>query len=158
MSIVSVAKRAGVSVATVSRVLNDLDNVRAETAEQVRTAMQEIGYTPPRIRRGPKGARRRPVPLGMRTGQLAVLTLGGLQNWLQLPVMASAVTGITRAAKEMEVRAVLDEMPDPQTVSPILRRREVDGAVVFCMSGVPITHLVRLQEYVPVVWAMGNED
>jgi LacI family transcriptional regulator len=158
MSIVSVAKRAGVSVATVSRVLNDLDNVRAETAEQVRTAMQEIGYTPPRIRRGPKGARRRPAPSGMRTGQIAVLTLGGLQNWLQLPVMASVVAGITRAAKEMEARAVLDEMPNPQMVSPILRRREVDGAVVFCMSGVPVKQLVRLQEYVPVVWAMGNED
>src|SRR5689334_4635497 len=143
MSIVSVAKRAGVSVATVSRVLNDLDNVRAETVEQVRTAMQEIGYTPPRVRRGPKGGRRRVIPAGMRTGQIAVLTLGGLQNWLQLPVMTSVVAGITRAAKEMDIRAVLDEMPDPQTVSPILRRHEVDGVVVFCMTGVPVKHLMQ---------------
>ena len=34
MSIVAVAKKAGVSVATVSRVLNNLDSVRAETASQ----------------------------------------------------------------------------------------------------------------------------
>jgi DNA-binding LacI/PurR family transcriptional regulator len=88
MSIVAVAKRAGVSVATVSRVINDLQNVRAETVEQVRAAMAEIGYKPPRVKRGPKGGPRRVVPSYMRTGQIAVLTLGGFQNWLGMPVMA----------------------------------------------------------------------
>jgi DNA-binding LacI/PurR family transcriptional regulator len=46
MSIVAVAKRAGVSVATVSRVINDLNNVRAETVEQVRAAMSAPGSLP----------------------------------------------------------------------------------------------------------------
>src|SRR5206468_11459433 len=90
--------------------------------------------------------------------QIAVLTLGGLQNWLQLPVMASVVAGITREAKEMDIRAVLDEMPDPESISPILLRREVDGVVVFCMSGVPVKQIVQLREYLPVVWVMGGED
>jgi DNA-binding LacI/PurR family transcriptional regulator len=157
MSIVAVAKRAGVSVATVSRVINDLQNVRAETVEQVRAAMQEIGYKPPRVKRGPKGGPRRVVPSCFRTGQFAILTLGGFQGWLGLPVMASVVTGITRAAKELDLRPVLDEMPDPESITPILRRREVDGAIVFVMSGLPLDKLIHLHRHLPVVWAMGGE-
>src|SRR5215218_3549461 len=99
MSIVAVAKRAGVSVATVSRVINDLDNVRPETVEQVRAAILEMGYKPPRVKRGP----RRAAPSGMRTGQIAILTLGAQQNWLGMPVLSSVVTGAMRAAKELDV-------------------------------------------------------
>src|SRR4051812_12586613 len=89
MSIVTVAKRAGVSVATVSRVLNDLPNVRAETARQVRDAIEQVGYKPPRVKRGPKtGMSRAGGPARVRTGQIAVLTLGSGAHWLELPVMA----------------------------------------------------------------------
>jgi DNA-binding LacI/PurR family transcriptional regulator len=159
MSIVSVAKRAGVSIATVSRVINDLDNVRGETAEQVRAAMRELGYTPPRVKRGPKSGRRRTLSQVLPSGQLAVLTLGGVQNWLTLPVMASVVAGITREAKALDVWAVLDEMPDPGQLSPIFRRREVDGAVVFCdPAGSNVSDLMELNRHVPVVWVMGGED
>jgi DNA-binding LacI/PurR family transcriptional regulator len=159
MSIVSVAKRAGVSIATVSRVINDLDNVRGETADQVRAAMKELGYTPPRVRRGPKSGRRRAVPPVLSSGQIAVLTLGGVQNWLTMPVMASVVSGITRAARELNVWAVLDEMPDPGELSPIFRRREVDGAVVFCDSSRSnVADLLALHKHVPLVWVMGGED
>src|SRR4051812_24361106 len=159
MSIVSVAKRAGVSIATVSRVINDLQNVRGSTAAQVRAAMKELGYTPPRVKRGPKTGRRRAQPQVLPSGQIAVLTLGGVQNWLTMPVMASVVSGITRAAKEMDVWAVLDEMPDPGELSPIFRRREVDGAVVFCdAGGSNVSDLIELHKHVPVVWVMGGED
>lgn len=41
-----VARRAEVSVASVSRALNGLDNVRAETRERVITAANELGYVP----------------------------------------------------------------------------------------------------------------
>lgn len=159
MSIVSVAKLAGVSIATVSRVINDLESVRGETADQVRAAMKELGYTPPRVKRGPKTGRRRVQPPVMPCGQIAVLTLGGVQNWLTLPVMASVVSGITRAAKELDVWAVLDEMPDPSELSPIFRRREVDGAIVFCdTNGSNVSDLIHLHKHVPLVWVMGGED
>src|SRR2546423_10298395 len=148
MSIVSVAKRAGVSIATVSRVINDLNNVRGETADQVRAAMKELGYTPPRVKRGPKNGRRRALSQILPSGQIAVLTLGGVQNWLTLPVMASVVAGITREAKELDVWAVLDEIPDPGQLSPIFRRREVDGAIVFCdVAGSNVDDLVELHKH-----------
>ena len=158
MSIVAVAKRAGVSVATVSRVLNDFQNVRAETVEQVRNAIQEMGYKPPLVKRGPKGGARKSIPACFKKGQIAILTLGRFQQWLGLPVMASVVAGITRAAKEWNIRTVLDEMPDPRSLSPVISRREIDRAIVFFMSGIPTNHLARLGEQVPLVWAMGGED
>ena len=39
------------------------------------------------------------------------------------------LVAITRQAKELDVWAVLDEMPDPAELSPIIRRREVDGVL-----------------------------
>lgn len=46
VSIRSVAERAGVSIATVSRVLNAPDKVSTATAERVRAAVQELKYRP----------------------------------------------------------------------------------------------------------------
>jgi DNA-binding LacI/PurR family transcriptional regulator len=46
MDIVAVARRAGVSTATVSRVLNSSDKVREGTALKVRKAIEELNYRP----------------------------------------------------------------------------------------------------------------
>ncbi len=46
VSIRSVAERAGVSIATVSRVLNTPDKVSATTADRVRAAIQDLEYRP----------------------------------------------------------------------------------------------------------------
>ena len=45
-TIKDVAKLAGVSVATVSRVLNDIDNVKPKTAKKVKKAINELNYHP----------------------------------------------------------------------------------------------------------------
>ena len=41
-----VAKQAGVSPNTVSRVINDHDYVSKETQERVETVIEELGYVP----------------------------------------------------------------------------------------------------------------
>ena len=46
-SLRDVARQAGVSVATASRVVSGLDNVRSETRERVERAMRELLYVPP---------------------------------------------------------------------------------------------------------------
>lgn len=46
ITIYDVAKHAGVSIATVSRVINNTGNVRAKTEEKVRRAMEELNFTP----------------------------------------------------------------------------------------------------------------
>jgi DNA-binding LacI/PurR family transcriptional regulator len=46
MRLEDVAKRAKVSMSTVSRVVNGLDNVRASTRKRVLAALEELNYTP----------------------------------------------------------------------------------------------------------------
>src|SRR5690349_23509126 len=46
VTIYDVSKRAGVSIATVSRVLNSPDQVNHETRARVLTAIDELGFIP----------------------------------------------------------------------------------------------------------------
>ncbi len=52
MNIYDVSRRAGVSIATVSRVLNGNPNVSEKTRTKVLTVMDELGYTPNVFARG----------------------------------------------------------------------------------------------------------
>nr|WP_315024719.1 LacI family DNA-binding transcriptional regulator [uncultured Aminipila sp.] len=52
MNIKQIAKKAGVSVATVSRVLNHPENVASDTKEKIEKIMIEEGYTPNWFARG----------------------------------------------------------------------------------------------------------
>ncbi|MFB5084965.1 LacI family DNA-binding transcriptional regulator [Symbiobacterium thermophilum] len=52
VTIRDVARRAGVGVATVSRVLNGTGYVKAETRERVLAAAAELGYVPSQLARG----------------------------------------------------------------------------------------------------------
>ena len=52
MNIYDVSRRAGVSIATVSRVLNGNPNVSDKTRTKVLAVMDEFGYTPNIFARG----------------------------------------------------------------------------------------------------------
>lgn len=52
MTIYDISKKAGVSIATVSRVLNNAENVSAETRKKVLAVMEECEYTPNAFARG----------------------------------------------------------------------------------------------------------
>ncbi|WP_125154597.1 LacI family DNA-binding transcriptional regulator [Clostridium rectalis] len=60
-SIKDVAKEAGVSIATVSRVLNDVDVVNEETKKKVLAAIKKLGYRPNIVARSLKTQRTRTV-------------------------------------------------------------------------------------------------
>jgi len=47
-----VAKLAGVSTATVSRVLNNTSNVSEDTRQKVMKAIEELDYTPSQVCKG----------------------------------------------------------------------------------------------------------
>ena len=93
VTIREVADEAGVSIATVSRVLNGRDDVAPETRELVGRIIQERGYSANR------GARA--LSAG-RTGLVGVLVP------LVYPVYFSAIlSGATEALQEHDLRAVL---------------------------------------------------
>lgn len=52
VTIYDVAKKAGVGIGTVSRVLNDHPSVREETRAKILNAIEELGYTPHAMARG----------------------------------------------------------------------------------------------------------
>ena len=52
MNIYDVSEKAGVSIATVSRVINGNTNVSEKTKQKVLKVMNEIGYTPNVFARG----------------------------------------------------------------------------------------------------------
>jgi LacI family transcriptional regulator len=60
-SIKDVAKEAGVSIATVSRVLNDVDVVNEETKKKVQDAIKKLGYRPNIVARSLKTQRTKTV-------------------------------------------------------------------------------------------------
>jgi len=81
-----VARLAGVSHQTVSRVINDSSHVRAETRQRVLVAMRELGYRPNSVARA------------LVTGRSNTLGVVSFDTTLYGP--ASTLFGIERAAHE----------------------------------------------------------
>jgi DNA-binding LacI/PurR family transcriptional regulator len=156
MSIARVAKYAGVSTATVSRVLNDVPVVSETTVRNVRAALEALKYDPLEVKRGPRPGSRK-IPTGRRVGMIAVMTVGLHREKLQFPATNAVVQAICRSAKQSGVRVLLDEMPDLHEMTSIIRDREVDGAVVFLADEAPLHVLAEMNQHVPIVWAMGGQ-
>jgi DNA-binding LacI/PurR family transcriptional regulator len=155
MSIEQVAKYAGVSTATVSRVLNSVPVVSESTVRNVRAAVEALKYDPMEVKRGPRLGTRRGT--AKKCGMIAIMSVGLHREKLRFPVTNAVVEAITRSAKQSGIRVLLDEMPDLNDVSSIISNREVDGAVVFLVDEAPLEVLERLNRQVPIVWAMGGQ-
>jgi LacI family transcriptional regulator len=85
-TIADVARHAGVSIATVSRVLNRPDSVTADTAARVRTSIAALSYQPHAAARG------------LASGKLHALGL--ITNLISVPFYAPLLQGIEGAARQ----------------------------------------------------------
>ena len=151
VSVTQIAARAGVSIATVSRVLNNNRRVNPNLVEQVRKAMTELRYSP-------RPLRRRNKPAAAERKTIAIVSLGGpYREWFDMPVMASVVAEISRAAQQDGLGVLMAEMPDPQKLSPTLRQQRVDGALVFLQSALGGSAVLSLAQQLPVVRVMGGQ-
>jgi LacI family transcriptional regulator len=107
-----VALRAGVSTASVSRVLNQPDSVKPETRNRIETAMAQMNYTPNWAARALASQKSRTVGAIVPTLGIAIFASGveSLQNRLHelgyTLLLASAQYDI---AKELECARVLVE-------------------------------------------------
>ncbi len=93
MNIYDIAEKSGVSIATVSRVLNNADNVRAQTRERVLQVMKEAGYAP------------NPIARGLSRGSMQMV--GVLCTNIRDPFYATAVGYIEEHLREQELTAIL---------------------------------------------------
>jgi LacI family transcriptional regulator len=136
-----VARRAGVSTATVSHVINETRFVSAELRARVHQAMEELDYRPNAIARSLR--RRETQNIGMVVPDIAY------------PFLAEVAKGVEDMGFELGYTAVLCEssgsLEKEAACISLLREKQVDG-IVFIAAGESYNHVQRLIEQgVPVV-------
>jgi LacI family transcriptional regulator/LacI family asc operon transcriptional repressor len=120
MNIYDVSEKAGVSIATVSRVLNGNPNVSDKTREKVLAVMEECGYTPNAFARG----------LGLNTMNTIGVMCADSSDLYQ----AKAVYYIEQQLRQKEYDCILcctgDTLERRKTCMELLITKKVDGIVL----------------------------
>ncbi len=142
VTIRDVARRAGVSPMTVSRVINDSARVSPATRGRVEEAISELGYVPSRLARG-LSAR--------RTGTLALIVPDVANPFFTL-IVRGAEDVARRAGYRMiicDTRADLDL--EREVIEEMIAHR-VEGILIAAVSDRSREHLRRLEGFgVPFV-------
>lgn len=127
-----VARLAGVSVQTVSNVVNGRPLVSDATRLRVLRAVEELGYHP---NSSARGLRRR------RSENLGFLVVDPAQRFLADPFHDELLSGLGDALRERGYCLLIQaaKSADEAALAPILRGHRVDGAVV-TLAGAAGTH------------------
>jgi DNA-binding LacI/PurR family transcriptional regulator len=146
-AMIDVARLAGVSHQTVSRVLNNHPNVRAETARRVRAAIAELGYRPNRAARA------------LVTGRSQLLGIVGLNTTLYGP--ASLLAAFEQAAAAAGFAVSVGSVPtlDRESISAVVERHldeRVAGIVVIAPIASANEALDALRIDIPLVTIDGD--
>jgi len=149
MSIYSVAKRAGVSTSTVSRVINEHPNVAAATVETVRRAMVELSFTPT-IRS--KSFRSKTQP-GLKTGSFAFVVFG-TSGSQPTPAFEELLRGVSDQASKHSISLIFSFVTDPTQLPPRITERRVDGLLLHGER--PSREVQARLQALPTVWLMAN--
>jgi LacI family repressor for deo operon, udp, cdd, tsx, nupC, and nupG len=118
-NIYEVAKRAGVSTATVSRVLSQPDVVSPDTRHRVLQAVERLGYTP---NSAAKNLRT------LRTGTLLV-TVPDISNPFFSLILQGIEDAAQRAAYSVLVGDTQHDEKREERYAQMLRRKEADGLI-----------------------------
>lgn len=119
MSIHEVAAAAGVSIATVSRVINHSPSVAPATAAKVRRVVEQLGYVP------------NPLAKGLGTGETRVIGLalprfhGEFMSWL----LHGADEEATRLGYHL-MMTTITRGPDGRRRRPLIGSRLIDAMIV----------------------------
>ena len=123
-TIYDVAKLSGVSISTISRVLNAPDKVNTETRKRVMDAIDQLGFIPR------ADARARALP---NTGRIGVLT-----PFFTAPSFVQRFRGVASALSKANYELVIypvDSMDHLQGyISSIPLMRNIDGLIIMSLS------------------------
>ncbi|WP_040214114.1 LacI family DNA-binding transcriptional regulator [Clostridium polynesiense] len=148
-SIKDVAKEAGVSIATVSRVLNDIDVVNEETKKKVQDAIQKLGYRPNIVARSLKTQRTK--------------TIGILIPDISSQFYPEIVRGAEDVSNIYDYNVILcnsdlDEEKEKEYLR-VLKEKMVDGVLYMSSSLKPeITDLIRELDLKTVLIESSDEE
>lgn len=150
MNIYDVSEKAGVSIATVSRVLNGSPNVSEKTRNKVLSVMEELGYTPNAFARG----------LGLNT----MKTIGILCLDSSDPFLANAVYHLEQNLKLHNYDTLLCctgyELETKQKYLNLLMSKRVDAIILVGSSFLePVpkdnAYLLAAADVVPLITLYG---
>lgn len=147
-SIRDVARLAGVSHQTVSRVLNDHPSIRPETRERVRAAMERLAYSPNRAAR---------ALVTSRSQTLGILAASSSQYG-----PATSIASIEEAAREYGywVSTANIEPSDPASIPAGLAHlmaQNIEGLVVIAPQVRVLRALAALSPDIPYVTLQSTE-
>lgn len=136
-----VADEAGVSIKTVSRVLNEEPNVTPQTAEKVLAAAKRLSYRPNELARGLKGSRTRTIGL----------IIADIAN----PFFADCCKAIEQVIAHRDHALILcasgESLESERSYVELLSRRRVDGLLIVPAPGSG-KHLTReISSGLPIV-------
>jgi DNA-binding LacI/PurR family transcriptional regulator len=136
ITLADIAETAGVSPATVSRVLNGDPRVNAERVDRVNKAIKELGYSPNRAAR---------TLVTGKTGLVAAVIDSNL-NVFSDPFWGQITTGISQALQEANFQALLMVRPldinDPSVIAA-LAPGQIDGAIFFQLHNDDTVNLLQ---------------
>jgi LacI family repressor for deo operon, udp, cdd, tsx, nupC, and nupG len=153
-----VAARAGVSIKTVSRVVNNQGEVSDETRQRVQRTIEELGYKPNIVARS------------LITGKTNTIAL--LVAEIETPFLLRVQRGIEPMAREHNYNVILfsvSDTADEVKGLEVMRQQRVDGVILnsislqqdnshildFCRTGIPLVAVNRygLDDSVPqIIW------
>lgn len=134
LTIVDVAERAGVSPATVSRVMNGTFVGEAEVAERVRRTAAELKYSPSPLARS----------LALGETRAIALVVPDLAN----PAFQAVLSGLSKAASRHGYRVLVadsGESPEEEALLAVETRRRCDS-IVLCAPRMPEDQLEDIIE------------
>jgi DNA-binding LacI/PurR family transcriptional regulator len=125
-TIADVAKAAGVSIPTVSRILNNKDHVAEETRQRVNEAIRTLGYAPHTQARRLRGGASMTLALHHPVG-----SPHELRHVIEIPY----ITGAAAAASEKEYFLnFLASRLTPESLLNMYRSNQIDGVVLLQVS------------------------
>jgi DNA-binding LacI/PurR family transcriptional regulator len=119
-----VAKKAGVGLGTVSRVLNNSPLVSKETRQRVLATIEELDYTP------------NPIARRLSTGKTQ--TIAVITPWFTRPAFVERLRGIESNLAESTYDLIIYNVETPERrdacFAEVPRRERVDGVIIVALN------------------------
>ncbi|HEV7300693.1 MAG TPA: LacI family DNA-binding transcriptional regulator [Tepidisphaeraceae bacterium] len=149
MSMKKVAELAGVSMSTVSRVVNDHPSISPNTAQNVRAAMATLNFRPV--------VRRNRIDGGSAASTLLIAyVVFGDSGRSTAPAFEQLIGGVSEVADGRNVDLIFSFASDLAHISPRVLNGDVDGLLLG--GNRPGPEIQRRLEHLPSVWLMGNRQ
>ncbi|MET3547320.1 MULTISPECIES: LacI family DNA-binding transcriptional regulator [Paenibacillus] len=164
VTIKDVAKRAGVSPSTVSRVLSNNSRISRETSQKVRDVMEELGYHPNMTAKS---------LVSKTTSSICVILPKPAEelflNLFFMELIRGIVTQANRSGYDVLISSGGSEKEEVEAVSRLLNGKRVDGAILLYsrkedpvvdflrQNGHPFVLIGRSEKY-PDILSVDNDN